>query len=171
MILLSKLFRRTPDKLAVAQYRHYLHRPDTRQMLHSAKQIRGRKRILPPDGTVYDLRKLFDELNSHYFNGSIPPLRIGWSVKGSRTTLGHYDPSHHMIVLTKLLDSEAATELAVKYVLFHEMLHLKHPTEYRTLRRCVHTREFKEAEKQFEGLQKAKLELQRFVELVTERRS
>jgi hypothetical protein len=166
LILLSKLFRRSPDKLAVARYRHYLHRPDMRQLLHSAKQTRGRKRVLPPAGTVYDLRKLFDELNTHYFSGSIPQLQIGWSVKGSRITLGHYDPSHHIIVITKLLDSEAATELVVKYVLFHEMLHLKYPTEYRAMRRCVHTREFKQAEKQFEDLEKAKRELQRFVELM-----
>jgi predicted metal-dependent hydrolase len=54
----------------------------------------------------------------------------------------------------------------VKYVLFHEMLHLKYPTEYRAVRRCVHTREFRQAERQFEDLEKAKRELQRFVELI-----
>jgi hypothetical protein len=164
LILLSKLFRRVPDQSAVARYRHYLYRPDVRQMLHSAKQTRGRKPIGSPQGKVYDLCRFFAELNTQYFDGSMPYPQLGWSAKGSRTTLGHYDPSHHSIVLTKLLDSEAVSELAVKYVLFHEMLHLKYPTEYRGSRRCVHTREFKVAETQFENFEKAKYELRRFVE-------
>ncbi len=164
LILLSKLFRKTPDQSAVARYRHYLYRPDIRQMLHSAKRTRGRKAIKPPQGKVYDLGQLFENLNAIYFDGSIPRPQLGWSPKGSRTTLGHYDPSHHSIVLTNLLDSEAASELAVKYVLFHEMLHLKYPAEYHGTRRCVHTKEFKEAEKRFEQFEKAKRELQRFVE-------
>jgi hypothetical protein len=48
--------------------------------------------------------------------------------------------------------------------MFHEMLHLKYPTEHKGLRRCVHTREFKQAEKQFEGYREAKLALRRLVE-------
>jgi hypothetical protein len=166
LILLSKLFRRVPDRSAVACYRHYLYRPDIRQMLHSAKQTRGRKSIQPPQGDVYDLDRFFADLNAQYFDNSMPRPQLGWSRKGSRTTLGHYDPSHHSIVLTKLLDSKAVSESAVKYVLFHEMLHLRYPAEYRGSRRCVHTREFKEAEKRFEHFAKAKCELQRFIELL-----
>ncbi len=166
LILLSKLFRRVPDQAAVLCYRRYLHRPDIRHLLHSVKQTRGRKAIRPPQGDVYDLGKLFENLNAHYFGGSMPQPQLGWSRKDSRTTLGHYDPSHHSIVLTKLLDSEAAPELAVKYVLFHEMLHLRYPAEYRGNRRCVHTKEFKQAEKQFERFEQAKRELRRFLELL-----
>lgn len=164
LILLSKLFRRVPDQSAIAQYRHYLYRPEIRQMLHLAKRTRGRKAIGPSQGKIYDLCQLFEELNKQYFDGRMPRPCLGWSPRGSRTTLGHYDPSHHSIVLTKLLDSEAVSELVVKYVLFHEMLHLKYPTEYRANRRCVHTREFKEAEKQFEFFEAAQRELQQFVE-------
>ena len=164
LILLSKLFRRVPDQSALARYRRYLYRPDIRQMLHSAKQARGRKAMGSPQGDVYDLGQFFEDLNARYFNGAMPRPQLGWSRKGSRTTLGHYDPSHGSIVLTKLLDSEAVSELAVKYVLFHEMLHLIYPTEYRGSRRCVHTKEFKEAEAQFEHFEKAKRELRRFVE-------
>ena len=167
LILLSKLFRRVPDQSAVARYRHYLHQADMRQLLQSAKQVRGRKTIQPPQGKVYDLCKLFEELNLHYFGGLIPQPQLGWSLKCSHTTLGHYDPSHHMIVLTKSLDSPRAAELIVKYVLFHEMLHLQFPAEYRRGRRCVHTREFKEAEKKFEHFEEAKRELRQFTELTS----
>lgn len=166
LILLSKLFRHAPDPSAVARYRRYLHRADIRQMLQSAKQARGRKTIRPPQGEVYDLCELFEDLNLRYFGGSMPQPQLGWSSKGSRTTLGHYDPSHHSIVLTRLLDSPRATELIVRYVLFHEMLHLKFPVEYRGGRRCVHTKEFKDAEKKFARFEEAKRELRRFVESV-----
>jgi hypothetical protein len=40
--------------------------------------------------------------------------------------------------------------------MYHEMLHLRHPAEHEGARRCVHTRSFKAAEKQFEGLKEAK---------------
>jgi predicted metal-dependent hydrolase len=70
--------------------------------------------------------------------------------------LGHYDPSHNAIVLSRILDRPETPRQAVEYVLFHEMLHLRHPAELRGARRCVHTRAFKDAEKQFEGLTEAK---------------
>ena len=90
--------------------------------------------------------------------------QLGWSVRLSRTTLGHFDPSHNMIVLSRLLDSAKAPAMAVKYVMFHEMLHLKFPTEHRGFRRCVHTKEFKRAERTFEGYAEAKAALNRFVD-------
>jgi hypothetical protein len=40
--------------------------------------------------------------------------------------------------------------------MYHEMLHLRHPVEHRGARRCVHTPEFKAAERQFERLAEAK---------------
>ena len=40
--------------------------------------------------------------------------------------------------------------------MFHEMLHLRFPTENRGVRRCVHTVEFKRAERQFAGYAEAK---------------
>jgi hypothetical protein len=41
-------------------------------------------------------------------------------------------------------------------VLFHEMLHLRHPEDTRGARRRVHTREFRQAEKEFADLKAAK---------------
>jgi hypothetical protein len=45
--------------------------------------------------------------------------------------------------------------------MYHEMLHLRHPAEHHGARRCVHTKAFKEAEKQFEQLREAQLLLRR----------
>jgi predicted metal-dependent hydrolase len=86
---------------------------------------------------------------------------LGWSPNASRTLLGHYDSSHNAIVLSRILDRPVTPRLAVEYVLFHEMLHLRHPAEHNGARRCVHTRAFKEAEKQFENLAEAKAMLRK----------
>ena len=70
--------------------------------------------------------------------------------------LGHYDPSHNTIVISKILDRDSTPRLAVEYVLFHEMLHLRYPAEHHGPRRCVHTKAFKEGEREFERLREAK---------------
>jgi SprT-like family len=163
-ILISKLFRRNPDRSTVARYRRYLNSSEVRKALQRLRQERGRKVVLDPVGKVYDLQQIFEDLNFRYFGGLMARPQLGWSVRASRTTLGHYDPSHHTIVLTNLLDSTQAPELIVRYVMFHEMLHLRYPAQHRGVRRCVHTREFKTAEKTFENFKEAERELRKFVE-------
>ncbi len=166
-ILICKLFRKSPEPGILARYRRYLNRADLRHSLQRARQERGRKMILNPQGSFYDLREIFEELNLKYFYGLLARPSLGWSTREARTTLGHYDPSHHTIVLTRLFDSPEAPELAVKYVMFHEMLHLKFPTQHRGARRCVHTPEFKQAEKEFENFKGAKQAVKRFLERKT----
>lgn len=170
-ILLGKLYRKPIDVAMTARYRRYLNRADVRRTITDAKQTRGRKAIRHPKGEYFDLQQLFDELNFQYFHGLMACPMLGWSVRPSRTVLGHYDPAHHVIVLSCLLDSPEAPSAVVRYVMFHEMLHLKFPTEHRGARRCVHTREFKEAERQFEGFAEANAELKRFMERVHARRN
>ena len=162
-ILLSKLFGKQPDARILARYRHYLNRADIRRTLHAVRHARGRKTFLAPQGETYDLVTIFEELNCEFFHGLMARPLLGWSRRASRTVLGHYDPSHNAIVLTKLLDSSQAKEQIVRYVMFHEMLHLRHPTQHHAQRRCIHTREFKEAERQFPGYRQVRLELRKFV--------
>jgi predicted metal-dependent hydrolase len=45
---------------------------------------------------------------------------------------------------------------AIEYLVYHEMLHLKHPVKLRGSRRCVHPKEFMEEEKLFPHLEQAK---------------
>lgn len=164
VILISKLYRRSPESSVLARYRRYLNRADVRRTMHLVKQERGRKLYRDPRGKTYDLCAIFEELNLRYFNGLMARPELGWSLKPSRTALGHYDPAHHIIVLTSLLDCEDAPPLAVKFVMFHEMLHLRFPTQHQGSRRCVHTREFKQAEKQFEDYEQARRLLKHFAE-------
>jgi len=156
-ILLAKLFRRPVPPQSNERYRRYLNRRDIRRNLDLVRQIRGRKRVEGPQGVRYDLNQIFEELNFRYFHGLMARPILGWSPYASRTLLGHYDPSHNAIVLSRILDRTDTPRLAVEYVLFHEMLHLRYPAEHRGARRRVHTRDFKDAERQFEGFAEAKM--------------
>jgi hypothetical protein len=160
-ILLFKLFRRPVPAASNDRYRRYLNRRDVRRSLDLVRQIRGRKRVEHPQGHCYNLDEMFEDLNFKYFHGLMARPVLGWSPHASRTMLGHYDPPHNAIVLSRILDRAETPLLAVQYVLYHEMLHLRHPAEHNGARRCVHTREFKEAEKQFENLREAKALLRR----------
>jgi predicted metal-dependent hydrolase len=163
-ILIAKLFRKTPESNVIARYQRYLNRAEVRRAIHTAKRERGRKLLRGPQGVVYDLQAIFEELNFRYFNGLMSPPQLGWSTRPSRTTLGHYDPSHHAIVLSSLMDSDQCPKLVVQFVMFHEMLHLRFPTEHKGVRRCVHTKEFKMAEREFERYSEAQKSLRAFVD-------
>jgi len=156
-ILLAKLFRRPVPAESNDRYRRYLNRRDIRRSLDLVRQIRGRKRVEGAQGVRYDLNQMFEELNFRYFHGLMARPILGWSPYASRTLLGHYDPSHNAIVLSRVMDRVDTPRLVVEYVLFHEMLHLRFPAEHKGARRRVHTRDFKDAERQFEGLAAAKL--------------
>ena len=158
-ILLSKLFRRPVPPYSNERYRRYLNRHDVRMNIAEVRSTRGRKLMQAAQGAHYDLETLFEEINFRYFHGLMARPHIGWSRQASRTMLGHYDPSHNTIVLSRILDRPHTPRIAVEYVLFHEMLHLRYPVEHNGARRRVHTRSFKEAEKQFENLPAAKAAL------------
>lgn len=160
-ILLSKLYRRPVPRMYSDRYRRYLNRKEMRRCLHIVRQTRGRKFVSGPKGKYYDLEEIFEKLNMEHFFGLMARPALGWSLRVSRATLGHYDPSHNAIIISKLLDSEKVPPLAVEYVMFHEMLHLRFPVDHRGARRCVHTPEFKEAEKRFPSFQQAKEMLKR----------
>lgn len=158
-ILVGKLFRKPIAATYAQRYRLWLNRSDVRRQVSLLRRVRGRKLIDPPRGACYDLEPMFEELNLRFFGGLMASPALGWSRRPSRTMLGHYDPAHHAIVLSKILDSAEVPRVAVEYVLYHEMLHLRHPTEHRGARRCVHTREFKQAEKLFPQLAEARAAL------------
>ncbi len=155
-ILISKLVRRPAPKEYAERYRRYLNRKDMRRTLHLVRQERGRKFVSGGKGVCYDLDELFEDLNFRYFHGLMARPLLGWSRRSSRTMLGHFDPSHNAIVISKLFDEKAVPRLALEFVLFHEMLHLRFPVDHRGARRCVHTPEFKKAERQFENWKEAR---------------
>lgn len=155
-ILLGKLFRKPVPGLYARRYRAYFNRREMRRSVSLLRQIRGRKFVSEPRGTYHDLETIFEELNARFFHGLLARPRLGWSRRRSRTTLGHYDPSHNAIIISRLLDSPSSPRLALEYVLFHEMLHLRFPARQEGSWRRVHTRELHQAERAFPHLKEAK---------------
>jgi hypothetical protein len=155
-ILLGKLFRKPVAARYAHRYRLYLNRRDMRTKMHLLRQIRGRKFVSGPQGEYHNLETIFGDLNVRYFGGLMAQPLLGWSRRPSRTALGHFDPSHNAIIISRILDTERVPRLALEYVLYHEMLHLRFPAVTRGARRCVHTQDFRAAEKEFEGVKEAR---------------
>ncbi len=155
-ILLAKLCRRRIHPHHVRTYRTYVSRREITAGMHRIRRTRGRKRILGVKGHIYDLLQIFEELNSRFFHGLLAAPRITWSRNASRNSLGHYDPAHNVIVISRIFDSARVPRYAVNYIVFHEMLHLKYPVRVRRGRRMVHPASFRAEEKRFSQLQQAK---------------
>jgi predicted metal-dependent hydrolase len=155
-ILLAKMYRRPIEREHASRYRRYVSSHDITQKAHLVRQIRGRKRIQSARGHTYDLEKIFDELNTRFFYGLLARPQMTWSRDHARNSLGHYDPAHNAIVVSRVFDHPAVPHCAIEYIVYHEMLHLKHPVKLRGNRRCVHSAAFQAEEKLFPGLESAK---------------
>ena len=160
-ILIAKIYRKPIETEYATRYRRYVSSHDMTQKSHLVRQLRGRKRIVSPQGHAYDLDRIFDELNLRFFHGLLARPQMTWSGMHARNSLGHYDPAHNAIVVSKVFDHPQVPRYAVEYIVYHEMLHLKHPVKLRGSRRCVHPREFQEEEKLFPQLEQAKAFLKR----------
>jgi hypothetical protein len=160
-ILLAKLYRKPIAAGEAARYRRYVGSQAVREQTHRVRQLRGRKQLDTPRGSVYDLETIFDELNLRYFHGLLGRPLLTWSRQSARNMLGHYDPAHNAIVVSRVFDHPRVPRFAVDYIVYHEMLHLKHPVRLRGSRRCVHPPAFQEEEKMFAELAAAKEFLKR----------
>jgi predicted metal-dependent hydrolase len=155
-ILLAKLYRKPIDRAQSARYRRYVAGHDISAKARLVRQMRGRKHIHTPRGHHYHLEEIFDDLNRRFFHGLMGRPQLTWSRDHARNRLGHYDPAHNAIVISRVFDHPRVPRFVVEYIVFHEMLHLKHPVKLRGSRRCVHSREFVEEERLFTDLDRAK---------------
>jgi predicted metal-dependent hydrolase len=154
-ILLAKMYRKPIEREHSTRYRRYISSHDITKKAHLVRQMRGRKRIVPAQGRMYDLEKIFEDLNTRFFFGLLARPQITWSRERSRQSLGHYDPAHNAIVVSRIFDHPRVPRYAVDYIVYHEMLHLKYPVKLRGSRRCVHPKEFQAEEKLFPELEQA----------------
>ncbi len=155
-ILLAKMYRKPIVKEYATRYRRYISSQAIRTKAHLVRQMRGRKRIETAQGKTYDLDAIFEDLNRRFFYGLLARPQMTWSRDHARNSLGHYDPAHNAIVVSRMFDQPRVPRYAVEYVVYHEMLHLKHPVKLRGSRRCVHSAEFQAEEKLFPRLEEAK---------------
>jgi len=155
-ILLAKMYRKPIEREAATRYRRYISSHDITRKAHLVRQMRGRKHLHSAQGRTYDLEAVFEDLNSRFFHGLLARPQLTWSRNHSRNSLGHYDPAHNAIVVSRIFDHPRVPRYAVDYIVYHEMLHLKHPVRLRGSRRCVHSAEFQAEEKLFPQLEAVK---------------
>jgi hypothetical protein len=154
-ILLAKIYRRPIVRAQATRYRKYVQSHEIRKKAHLVRQVRGRKRIESARGRYYNLEVMFEDLNRRFFGGMQARPQLSWSQRRARNLLGHYDPAHNAIIVSRIFDHPAVPRYAVEYILYHEMLHLRHPVKLNGSRRCVHSAEFHAEERLFPELEAA----------------
>ena len=154
-ILLAKLYKKPIDAAHNARYKRFASSAAVTRQTELIRHARGSKRFFGPEGRFYNLDEVFDSLNLRFFGGLLGRPELTWSEHLARRSLGHYDAAHNTIVVSRVFDRPSSPRYAIEYLLYHEMLHLKHPVRMRGLRRCVHSREFKADEARFPQLTEA----------------
>ena len=161
LILLSKLYRKRIDSSYYRIYRTFVLTEEIQERARIARINRCRRmRRAEARGRHVDLELLFERLNREYFDASLVKPRLSWSAMKSRHVLGRYDATHNTIFISRVFDVPAVPLYVTSYILFHEMLHVKHRSRVHDSRRIVHTREFKADEKRFRQYEEAKLWLE-----------
>ena len=155
-ILLAKLYRKPVDPTHNHRFRRFATSDAVVRQSERIRQARGRKRISTTRGDHYDLDEIFDTLNIRFFHGLMGKPLLTWSEHSARRLLGHYDSAHNTIMISRVFDRRTTPRYAVEYLMYHEMLHLRHPVKAKNGRRCVHSREFQQDEKLFPELELAK---------------
>jgi hypothetical protein len=148
-ILIAKLLRKKVPPNARKIYSNFIKTQEIREKATENKKIRGRKIIGSAQGNFYDLDAIFDRLNQTYFKNDLPKPVLTWSARKTFRILGHHDSAHETIVISKSLDEKNVPRYVVEFVVFHEMLHIFHPTIHQNGRRYNHTPQFRRNEKKF----------------------
>ena len=148
-LILAKLYRRQGPRALVQRYLEYARSDRVRGRINRMRSGRVRRVPALPQGRHYDLASLFERLNHEYFEGKLERPHIGWSTRSWRRQFGCYDPGPNQIVLNRRMDRPGIPQFVVEYVLYHEMLHVKHPTRRSGCSLVSHSPEFRAEEKRF----------------------
>ena len=162
LLVARVLSRKTPrDQERI--YRAYAFSPEVLRASDIARRQRGRKVISSARGRVYDLERMFSRLNRRYFDDGIERPVLTWSQRRARSILGHHDGAHNTITISKSLDSADVPEWFVEYILFHEILHIKHRARVINGRRYYHTPAFRAEERSYPRYEQAQEWLDRVI--------
>jgi hypothetical protein len=148
MILGSKIVRKKPPRKFLQIYELFRNDLSIVESVRERRRLKGRKHMSGTAGKHYIPGELFKDINRLFFNNQIEVQKIGWGQRKGWARLGHYDPIHHTITLSPVLDSPRVPEYVVRYIVYHEMLHVifedmpssgfrkHHPAEFRRTERA-----------------------------------
>lgn len=141
------------DAAAVRAYKEYLDLDRDLQLASEAAagipRPKGRKHI-DPVGAHRSLLESYLRvtLDMGLTLAKVPTL--SWSKTVSRHRFGHWDADHNAVVISQVLDDPKVPEFVLDYVLYHELLHIVHPTRMGSgTKRIVHSAAFKRDERRF----------------------
>lgn len=154
-ILVAKLYRLKAAKGHEHIYREHTMSQSVLDDSDATRRRRGYKLTTSPRGGMYDLVESFDHLNERYFSSQLERPLLSWSPRKTRRVLGHHDHVHRTIIISRTLDSSRIPRFVLEYVLYHEMLHIKHPRRVVSGRTVYHSRSFREDERRFERFEEA----------------
>jgi predicted metal-dependent hydrolase len=155
------LLRRRVPKKAAEVYDEFARHPTVTETTLEKRRERGRKIVTSAKGAVYNLDEIFKRLNKKYFADAIRKPILTWSRGRTFRIFGHHDATHETVVISKTLDDTRVPEFVVEFVLYHELLHIKHPTRTINGRRRIHTAAFRRDEELFPQFEEAEKWLER----------
>ena len=165
-VLVARLLGKKVPVVHERVYRDYSLTPEVMRSSDIARRHRGRKMISSAQGNAYDLDKMFSRLNRRYFDSGLEKPILTWSQRKTRSILGHHDRVYETITISKSLDSAQVPDWFVEFILYHEMLHIKHAARMINGRRYYHTTAFRQDERRFAKYEDA----QRWLEQVARQR-
>ena len=169
-ILTAKILKRRVPMQASAVYQEFVKQSHVVEQASEQRRQRGRKIVTSARGAVYDLTEIFGEINQTYFQNSIAQPVLSWSSQKTFRIFGHHDALHETVVISRTLDDRRVPRFVVEFVLFHELLHIKHPTKIVNGRRQIHSQAFRRDEHSFPDYQAAEKWLERLARQVGSRK-
>ena len=157
IILLAKVYKGKVERNIRSSYNEYI------ELLKNSLPVKKPNRLdaYTSGGEVFDLAKIFNQLNETYFRNNLQMPILGWSRKKSYRRLGFYDKERNLLVISRLFDQPGVPEQIVRYLVYHEMLHINYRSHKKNGRRVIHPTVFRRIEKQFPGYQ----EIQKWLKL------
>lgn len=148
-ILVAKLFHKRADTPFQDAYNEAIKAEKILRRAAAFRVAQRRRPISPPKGELYDLKEVFQKVNQKHFGGKVKKPILTWSQRKTYRVLGHHDAAQNTIVISRSLDTRETPRFIVEYVMFHEMLHIVHPTVNINGRRYNHTPAFRADERKF----------------------
>ncbi|MEW6108693.1 MAG: SprT-like domain-containing protein [Nitrospirota bacterium] len=130
-----------------------------RQHMDLIKPGPKKKLKLKTQGKYHNILEIFRSINNEYFGDEVSAA-ITWGTKKvkyavRRRTLGSYSMNTNTIRINPFLDKRYVPQYFLEFIIYHEMLHAFIGIGNKNGRRSVHSKEFRQRERQFRDYEKA----------------